>query len=100
MFDIIAIIDCVRKAAVTLPSKPEVHVLLENVMGISRGDALDVATEAAVYTPVCMDAKEASWAPRKLLFWLTWKLQPGGPLRAPHSGIFQGLATAPRLARG
>jgi len=60
VFDIIAIIDRVRLVAKTLPSKPTVHVLLENVMGFSRGDALEVSkAAAAVNPPMRMDAKES-----------------------------------------
>ena len=35
----------------------------------------------AIKLPVCLDAKEASWSPRKRLFWLTWKLEASGPER-------------------
>ena len=60
VFAIIAIIQQIRKLAATLPSQPDVHVLLENVMGVTRQDALKIAATARTKAPICIDAKEMS----------------------------------------
>ena len=76
VFAIIALIQQIRKLAAALPSNPDVHVLLENVMGIARQITLEIAAIAQINHPICLVAKEMSWATRKRVFWLSWTLLP------------------------
>lgn len=81
MFDIIVFFHRVRKLALQMSIALCVHVLLENVMSIYKHDALEVVVTAVIKQPVCLNAREASWAYRKRILVFTLNLMPSAPER-------------------
>ena len=88
-WDLVAVVDALRVAL--LPQQC-LHVVVENVPGVSRADASAMATALRSEPPVLVDAEDCSRARRPRLWWTTWRLLPKKSERLTFTGSWQKLS--------